>query len=100
MNYIKCDDWSLTKYSYMFIDTKDYLADQIFINHKLMVYFGQEMVEPESGYYMIFCKIHKKDESIFLQCMGELRNKMLILGNTDYIDFCDEFIKKLINKNK
>ena len=95
MNYIKCKDFSLFNYHYMFVDVAEHLADQIFINHELYVNFGKELEDPKSGYRMIFCKVAKKNEEVFLQCMKELQNKMILVGKVDYINFCRNWMKKL-----
>ena len=89
--------WWNRKQGFAFVDTKDYLADQIFIKHKLRVYFGAEYANNEGkhDYLIIFCKIKKKDVEEFDKCMKELQNKMLLLGYTDYVDFATDLVTKI-----
>lgn len=87
-NYWKIDKPSLIYYYYVFFDTKEYLADQLFINHKVTVSFDKEYVKQGIPYVAIFCKIKKKDEGNFLKALAELPNKMLIMGNRGYISYC------------
>ena len=90
-NYIKLKKFSLFKNYYVFVDTKDYLADQIFIRNKVKVDFGEEAsCEDYPKYVVIFCKIKKKDNNKFLKSLEELERKMLILGHTDYGNICQK----------
>ena len=92
--------WWNRKQGFAFVDTKDYLADQIFIRHKLRVYFGYEFANNEGkhDYLIIFCKVKKKDVEEFDKCMKELQNKMLLLGYTDYVDFATDLVNKITQK--
>ena len=45
--YNECGCWPIEKFSFRYqyfalIDTADYLADQLFIKHKVRVWFGEE----------------------------------------------------------
>ena len=45
--YDECGCWPIEKFSFRYqyfalIDTADYLADQLFIKHKVRVWFGEE----------------------------------------------------------
>lgn len=75
---------------YCFVDTSEYLADGIFFKNHITVRFGTEFVREGTSYRFIFCKIRKKDRSIFLQSMEELKKKMLLTGNIDYERFCEK----------
>lgn len=93
-NKLSCG-WRLEKFSlfydyYAFIDTQNYLADNLFIKHKVTVHFMQEYYHPDTEYIVILCKCRKKDSERFCTALEELPNKMLICGHPDYIDFCKE----------
>lgn len=72
-NYYKLQSPSFFKFQYVFLDSEDYLADQLFIKYKVTVDFGDEYVKENSPYHVIFCKIRKRDEKSFsmhfLRCM-------------------------------
>lgn len=96
IHFIPLKTRSLLFRHYAFVDTKDYLADQLFIQKKVQVSFGCELVCPDSDYCVIFCKLRKRDEANFLTALQKLPSKMLLLGHTDYLDFCRSF-QELLN---
>lgn len=83
----------LFRSEYIFADTEEYLADQLFKNEKIRVNFGKEFEHTEEKYLLISCKIWNKDQGKFFRAMEKLRNKMLLVGNTDYEEFCKETFK-------
>ena len=92
-NYIKIIRHNLLYAEFMFLDTEEYLADQIFINNGLPVHFyKEEFVNPNCDYRFIRCRIRKKYKDVFYKCMEELVNKMLLTGHSDYVDFCNTLI--------
>ena len=78
---------------YIFADTEEYLADQLFKNEKIRVNFGKEYGHTEEKYLLVSCKIWNKDQGKFFKAMEKLRNKMPLVGNTDYEEFCKETFK-------
>lgn len=79
------------KITYVYLDTRPYASDQIFINHRIKVSFKKEMRninDKEDKYRLVFCKIKKEDEEVFLECMEELYNKMLLREDTYYAYTC------------
>ncbi len=80
--------FSLFNTYFAFLDTKDYLADGLFIKHQVRVYFGDEFVKPDIPYRIIFCHVRKWDKERFCAAMRELPNKMLLCGNVDYLSAC------------
>ena len=91
-NELSCG-WHFEQFSflydyYVFIDTRDYLADQLFIRHKVRVRFKEEFGHPNTEYIFIFCKCRKRDSERFRAALAELPNKMLLMGHRDYNDFC------------
>jgi hypothetical protein len=82
------DGFSIFTKKVMYVDTKDYLADNIFVNQKLRILkFDKEWGRAGCPYVLICCTIWKKDANKFLKCMELLRNKMLLFGHTDYEEF-------------
>lgn len=91
--------WQIKKFSsfykyYAFIDTEDYFGDQLFIQQEVRVFFGKEYEKKGEKYLIIFCKIRKKDEEKFLKALGRLEKKMILMGNEDYINFCEDIKQK------
>ena len=83
----------LFRSEYIFADTEEYLADQLFKNEKIRVNFGKEFGHTEEKYLLISCKIWNKDQGKFFRAMEKLRNKMPLVGKTDYEEFCKETFK-------
>ena len=73
------------------MDCDEYLADQLFIKHKVPVKFGKEYRKNNSRYCVISCKIRKRYEEEFKKALAEMDNKMILRGYTDYADFCENF---------
>lgn len=94
-NYWRLRSRSLFFSSYVFLDTREYLADQLFIQHQVDAYFGPEYQKPGEPFRMLFCKIRKKDETRFLQALSELSHKMLLLGHTDYEAYCGRIMEMI-----
>ena len=92
-NFIEFEGWRRNKYLY--IDTADYLADSLFFKHNIPIRFKDEYVKPGEKYLVITCVIKKKFKHEFEAAMGELSNKMHLMGNTDYDVWCDELIKDI-----
>lgn len=95
-NYLKVRTYSPFSYSYVFLDCNEYLADQLFIKHKVPVKFGGEFVRDDSKYRIISCKIRKKYEKSFLNALSEMYNKMILRGYGDYQEFCEIFNAKMM----
>lgn len=98
-NYIEFTNKALIYKSFAYVDTDEYLADSLFINNKLRVKYGKEYKHERSKYIIIFCKIKKADTEKFYASMEKLKNKMLLMGNTDYLDFCEVFIGEYDKEN-
>ena len=90
-NYLKLKTFSPFSCSYVFLDCDEYLADQLFIKHKVSVKCGGEFVRDDSRYRIISCKIRKKYEQSFLKALSEMYNKMILRGYGDYQEFCENF---------
>ena len=82
--------------SFAFIDTKEYLADQLFANHGIAVRFGDEYAREGTPYRIVFCKVRRWAAKAFVEAISELPNKMLLCGHPDYVSFCETAWKKLM----
>lgn len=83
---------------FAYIDTMGFLADRIFIENKVRVKFCGDYKHRERNYVVVICKVKKKDVSVFLQSMAELKNRAILMGNTDYETFCKEQIRLMQSK--
>ncbi len=88
-NYIPMEKLSFRFRYFCFIDTKEYLADALFIKHKVRVCFEQEAEKAGTDYIFVFCKVRKRDVDRFLNALGDLKTKMLLLGHPDYLNYCE-----------
>ena len=95
-NYWRMQKFCIFFSFFAFIDSTDYLADQLFIKHKVMVDFGNEYKQKGNDYLIIFCKVRKTDEKEFVNALCELENKMLLMGHQDYTNFCKKMEEKLV----
>lgn len=82
---------------FAYIDTTGFLADRIFIENKVRVKFCGDYKHREKNYVVVICKVKEKDVSIFLQSMAELKNRAILMGNTDYESFCEEQFERFIS---
>lgn len=97
-NYLQFKTSRLSRYNaFAYIDTNEFLADQIFINRKLPVKFLSHFGRKDSKYIIVFCKVKKKDKEKFLQALKELSNKMLLMGHTDYELFSSKLFTAFLN---
>ncbi len=96
-NYLKLKTYSPFSYSYIFLDCDEYLADQLFIKHKVPVKFRKEFIKESSEYRIICCRIRKKYEKEFLTALSEMYNKMILRGFYGYQEFCDKFNAEVLN---
>ena len=85
--------------SFVYIDIYDgqkYLADQIFINNKIKVFYIDEMINPlNPNYAIMICRIYRWDVKKLLNCMPQIRNKMFLLGYTDYDEQCNQIFNSI-----
>ena len=101
---------SLSKFSlgslfynyFMFFDIRPYLADKLFIKHKVRVRFDKEFEHPEKTkwpYTVVFCHVRKKDTQKFVAALEDLKKDMVLCGYPDYekevYEFLDSFKKDL-----
>jgi len=94
-HYFRLEKLSLRYKYYAYFDTKDYMADSLFIKHKVTVEFQQEFCKDGTLCCVIFCRIRKKDEAALLDALQELPAKMLLCGYSDYAVQCEQIIGKM-----
>ena len=82
--YLSLEKFSLRYVYCMYLDVKPYLADQLFVRHKVRVRFNGEYVKNGFPYALIVCHIRKKDMAAFNEALKDLKRNMIICGYTDY----------------
>ena len=82
--YLKIRKPSLRYDYFLFFDTPEYLADQLFIKQMVRVWFDQEYAKEGSPFLAILCHVKKKDSAKFLAALDALKNKMILCGYPEY----------------
>ena len=82
--YLKNRKPSLRYDYFLFFDTPEYLADQLFIKQKVRVWFDKEYAKEGSPFLAILCHVKKKDSAKFLAALDALKNKMILCGYPEY----------------
>lgn len=100
MNYYECRNFGIKYKVFLYIDTKEYLADRIFLDHKVRVKWTRQFSHKNSPYLVIFCKVPKKDVARFKMAMSDLEKKMLIYGYTDYMDLSKSIIDEITEEGE
>lgn len=88
-NYMRTDKFNPFRVYFFYVDCKEKLADDVFIENELTVYFHGDYYNKESKYMWVSCSVKRRDVSKFEECMERLHDKVLILGYTDYDEFCE-----------
>ena len=100
MNYIEVKNWVPFRSSFMYVDSVDYVSDQIFIDHDLkwIRFDKKELHNTEYKLAIIRCHIFTKDKNKFYDCMEHLRRKLQFYGYNmsayDYVSDIFELAKE------
>ena len=81
-NYVKIEKKSLLYNYYAYIDTADFLADSIFMQEKLRVFFGKTGRKQDSQYVVVLCKVWKWDAEKFVRAIEKttVSEMQIVLG--------------------
>jgi len=82
--YLKLEKFSLRYAYFLFFDTKEYLADPLFIRHQVRVWFEREYKKDGTPLLAICCHVKKKDVPAFLSALEDLKDKMVLCGYPEY----------------
>ena len=100
INFIRVRSRNPFRINYMYLDISAYLADRIFVRHKLPVkFFDQEFGREGSDVRFIYCSIRKKNSAAFEKCMEELCDTAALMGYTDYAAAC-EGLERILNESE
>ena len=95
-NYLKLARPSFLYRYFCFVDTDEFLADDLFISQKIRVYFLNDYRKEESKYCFVICKVRKRNVDKFLYALERLETKMLLAGHYDYPAFCKKEFQNLM----
>ena len=93
--YLKIRKPSLRYDYFLFFDTPEYLADQLFIKQKVRVWFDKEYAKEGSPFLAILCHVKKKDSAKFIAALDALKNKMILCGYPEYEAEVQKMIRHL-----
>lgn len=82
--YLKIRKPSFRYAYFLFFDTPEYLADPLFVNQTVRVWFDREYAKEGSPFLAILCHVKKKDSAKFLAALDALENKMILCGYPEY----------------
>ena len=82
--YIKLRKLSLRYNYFLFFDTAEHPADQLFIKQMIQVWFDMEREKKGSPFRAILCHVKKKDTTKFLAALDALKDKMILCGYPEY----------------
>lgn len=94
-NYLSLEKLSIRYKFFCFIDTKEYLADVLFVKNQVKVHFQKEAHKSDTEYVVIICKVKKRDINMFKKSLEELKQKMVLMGHLDYECFCKDFYQSI-----
>lgn len=99
-NYLRLEKRSLRFEYFVFFDTSAYLADQIFIQKRIRVWFDGDYTKAGFPYTAVMCHVRKKDTEKFLDALEVLKKNIMICGYPQYeADVC-EFMSSLEEMNQ
>ena len=80
---------------FVFFDDINCSSFSLLYRNKVEIKFKTAARREEEKYQIVFCDVRRKDVDKFINAMEELKNKMLLIGNTDYEAFCEELLPEL-----
>jgi len=94
-HYIPITKKSLWNNFFCIFDLEDQSFQEMAYEKDIKVKIYKTFVHPEESYAIYFVKVPKKQTEVFVDILEELEKKMLLLGHTDYPEFCEEFERKM-----
>ena len=89
-NYVKIEKKSMLFNYYAYVDTEEFLADDIFMKENMKVCREKVGKQEDSEYVVVICKVLKTDKDKFRMVMKDLYYKMIVLGHTKHATFFSE----------
>ena len=86
--------------SYLYLDTKDYLANSLFYKRNIPVKVVDNFINKKEKYIFLLCRVKSKYEKQVEEALEELKKKMSLCGYLDYEEKCKEIITKINETRK
>ena len=97
-NYWKLKNPSLFTVSYAYLDVDPFLSTALFQRKQIRMRYKYAIGFDSSAYRVVVCKVPKRKIEKFEEVMEELKNKMLLLGYSDYGNVCSKIEGLLLKK--
>ena len=87
-NFVRVRGTSVFSVCYAFVDTEEHNYVTFFSDAGIKVKKKKVFIKPGTGLRLVVCKILKRDIEAFEKKVAEVRNRALLLGYTNYDEFC------------
>ena len=77
---------------FAYFDDENFSSESLLYRNRVRIRIEVVVRKKDSKYLVVFCTVRRQDAERFIRAMEELKNKMLLIGNTDYEAFCRRFI--------
>lgn len=88
---------NILKKDICFIEGNKAEADRYFEKYNVRSFkpFRTFQLEDDDRYVIVGCTINKSEDQAFCEALHDMQTDMLILGYTDYEEFCDKAFRHL-----
>ena len=90
MNYLRLHTRLPFVKSYVFLDTTDHLFCRVFDRASIHLMGMKEFFSHDSRIRLIKCYVKAGDSALFEEKLPEIRNAALIMGYSEYDEYCDK----------
>lgn len=98
--YIKLRKRSFRYRYYVYFDIPTYMADQLFVAHRIEVRYDCEYSKDGDAYCAVFCHVRKRDAAEFEEMLNILPERMVACGYGDYPEKVGKIIDMLTSGMK
>ena len=90
MFYKKIKTYNPFKYTYVYLDSNDYISNTIFKKNNMSIKISDIKKKEQTNYFLIICKFWKKDLNKFFKSMNDLQKRLMIIDKDNYCEICQE----------
>lgn len=94
-HYIPITKKSLLNNFFCIFDLEDQSFQKMAYQKNVKVKICKTFVHSEESYAIYFVKVPKKQAEAFISVLEELEKKLLLLGYTDYPEFCKKIKQQM-----
>lgn len=81
---------------FMYIDTRNFLADRLFEDAGAKVTKLNVFFRPGESYRVVIAKCRKRDITPVMEALTLLPSKALVCGHYDYMDYANNFLRESV----